>query len=284
VRRRIGDKRVLGLVKAFLKAGVLQADGTDRETITGTPQGGIASPLLANIALSALDGWFAEQWQAMGCDWQRHQRRVRGQATWRLVRYADDFVVMVAGTREHAVVLREQVQGVLAPMGLRLSAAKTRVVSLDEGFEFLGFFIQQRPKPGTGGKRYVYTYPSKKALRAVVGKVRALTNKNAAPSLPVLLRRVNQVLGGWCAYFRYGVSKATFQYLDWYAYQRVKWWLRKRHGGATWAKLYRRFHIDGTLTQDGVALVHPGAVKVSRYRWRAHIPTPWAAAIQEPGK
>jgi len=95
VRRRVKDKRVLALVKAFLTAGVLSEDGVSRETITGTPQGGILSPLLANIALSTLDEHFVERWEAHGGDWQRRAHRLKGGATYRLVRYADDFVVLV---------------------------------------------------------------------------------------------------------------------------------------------------------------------------------------------
>jgi RNA-directed DNA polymerase len=90
VRDRIGDKRVLALVKAFLKAGILSEDGAERDTITGTPQGGILSPLLSNIALSALDEHFARAWEAMGPSRARERRRRKGLANYRLVRYADD--------------------------------------------------------------------------------------------------------------------------------------------------------------------------------------------------
>ncbi len=89
VRRRIGDKRVLSLVKAFLRAGVLGEDARARETITGTPQGGILSPLLANIALSVLDEHFTRKWEALGPSWTRAKRRRAGIAAMRLVRYAD---------------------------------------------------------------------------------------------------------------------------------------------------------------------------------------------------
>ena len=90
LRARIKDKRVLALVKAFLKAGVMTADGGREEAYTGTPQGGILSPLLANITLSALDDHFTRQWQAqMDTRWQRARRRRQGLGTWRLVRYAD---------------------------------------------------------------------------------------------------------------------------------------------------------------------------------------------------
>jgi RNA-directed DNA polymerase len=125
VRHRIGDKRVLGLVKAFLKAGILGEDQVERDTVTGTPQGGILSPLLANIALSVLDEHFMGAWASWGGTYERRRRRVKGQATYRLVRYADDFVVLVAGTRDHVEALREEVADVLRPMGLRLSEEKT---------------------------------------------------------------------------------------------------------------------------------------------------------------
>jgi group II intron reverse transcriptase/maturase len=135
LRARIKDKRVRALVKAFLKSGVLTELGDREETLTGTPQGGILSPLLANIALSALDDHFSQQWsREMGTDGQRAKRRRHGQGTWRLVRYADDFVLMVSGDRHHAETLREEVAAVLAPVGLRLAPEKTRVVHIDEGF------------------------------------------------------------------------------------------------------------------------------------------------------
>jgi RNA-directed DNA polymerase len=137
VRDRIGDKRVLALVKAFLASGILTEDGQMVGTKTGTPQGGILSPLLANIALSVLDEHFAEVWKSWGSDSSRCRRHERGLATYRLVRYADDFVVLVSGTRQHAEALQDEVAQLLAPMGLRLSEEKTTIAHIDEGFEFL---------------------------------------------------------------------------------------------------------------------------------------------------
>ena len=161
VRRRIKDKRLCNLVKAFLKAGVLTDLGDREESLTGTPQGGILSPLLANIALSVLDEHFTRQWNtAMGSYYQRSQRRRNGLGNWRLVRYADDFVLLVSGDRHHAEALREQVSAVIAPLGLRLAPEKTRVVHIDEGFDFLGFHIRRMRKRGTN-KHYVYTTPSR---------------------------------------------------------------------------------------------------------------------------
>ncbi len=277
VRRRVGDKRVLRLVKAFLKAGLLSTDGTELGTVTGTPQGGILSPLLANIALSALDEHFDERWQQMGSSTRRQGIRKRGGATYRLVRYADDFVVMVSGTREHAEALRPEVAEVLAPLGLRLSEAKTHVRHLDEGFDFLGWRIQRHRKRGTA-KQHIYTYPSKKALLSVMAKVRLLTRRSAHRNLSDLLHRLNPVLRGWSTYFKHGVSKRTFDYLGHFAWQRVVGWLRKRHPRASWGSLRRRFLPGWQPTHEGIGMFDVSAVTVSRYRYRGtKISTPWTA-------
>ena len=100
--------------------------------------GGVASPLLANVALSALDEHFCAKWDAHGTGWRRSAHRKRGGATYRIVRYAD-FVIMVNGSKAHAETLREEVSQVIAPLGLRLAEAKTRVCHIDEGFDFLGY-------------------------------------------------------------------------------------------------------------------------------------------------
>jgi RNA-directed DNA polymerase len=134
VRRRISDKRVLALVKAFLKAGVMTRSGNREDSLTGTPQGGILSPLLANIALSVLDEHFDAQWRSWSHE-HRKTRRRQGLGTWRMVRYADDFVVLIFGTRANAETVREEVSRVLAPMGLRLSVAKTQISHMRDGQE-----------------------------------------------------------------------------------------------------------------------------------------------------
>ena len=141
VRARVKDKRVLRLVKAFLKAGILTELGQIEDTHTGTPQGGILSPLLANIALAVLDEHLHAPWKpggTMSTSYRRQGRARRGEPIWRVVRYADDFVVLVRGDQSHVQDLREQIAAVLAPLGLRLSEAKTRVVHMSEGFDFLG--------------------------------------------------------------------------------------------------------------------------------------------------
>jgi hypothetical protein len=145
---RVKDKRVLRLVKAFLKAGILTELGDFEDTGTGTPQGGILSPLLANIALSVLDEHLHAPWKpggTMATAWQRRSRRRKDLPNWRLVRYADDFVVLTDGTQDDLLALRETIAQVLAPLGLRFSQAKTRIVHMSEGFDFLGFRLLRCP-------------------------------------------------------------------------------------------------------------------------------------------
>src|SRR5262249_13519983 len=144
VRARIGDKRVLALVKAFLKAGILTEDGELEDTDTGTPQGSILSPLLSNVALSVLDEHIACAPGGPGSSrGERRQRSRRGLPNFRLVRYADDWCLMVKGTKADAQALREQIAGVLTGMGLRLSEEKTLITHIDEGLDFLGWRIQR---------------------------------------------------------------------------------------------------------------------------------------------
>jgi RNA-directed DNA polymerase len=280
VQGRVGDRRILRLVKAFLKAGILGEDGVERDTVTGTPQGGILSPLLSNIALSVLDEYFAEAWAKMGQRTSaRQQRRRKGLATYRLVRYADDFVAVVAGTRAHAEDLRAELAVVLRPMGLRLSETKTKIVHVDEGFDFLGFRIQRQRKRGTE-KRFVYTYPSKAALAAAKARVRTLTKGKTNQSLEILLHQLNPVLRGWTNYFRHGVSKATFDYLRAFVWRRVVNWLRHKHRRGNWKWLRRRY-LPGWWPMEGrVALHNPSAVGVTRYRYRgSRIPSPWVVTV-----
>lgn len=276
VRGRVGDKRVMGLVKAFLKAGILTEGGVERDTNTGTPQGGIVSPLLANIALSVLDDYFAERWDDHA---ERAKRRRRGLPNYRITRYADDFVVMVSGTKAHAEAVQGEVAAVLSPMGLALSKEKTDVVHINEGLDFLGWRIQRHRKRGTA-KSYVYTYPSKKALRAITEKVRTLTRQGTNLTLAVLLHSLNPVLRGWTNYFRAGVSSRTFGYLRGYVWRRVIGWLRRKHRRSNWKQLRHRYCPDGWWpAEDGVTLFNPGAVATTRYRYRgATIPSPWQSA------
>ncbi|NVN00807.1 group II intron reverse transcriptase/maturase [Arthrobacter sp. SDTb3-6] len=285
VRARIKDKKLVSLVRAFLKAGVMTGSGDHVGTLTGTPQGGILSPLLANIALSALDEHFDREWKTQMGTWHhRNRRRKQGLGSWKLIRYADDFVICVNGTRDHAEALRAVVAGVIAPLGLRLAEEKTRVVNIDEGFDFLGFTIRRMVKRGTG-KSFVYTVPSKKSIRSITLKVRELTSrKHLHLGLDQLLVKVARVTRGWANYFRHAVSKDVFNAVQFHAWRRVGKWIKAKHGRISWRRIRGQFcDIGWRWACNGVVFRSAASVAVTRYRYRgAQIPTPWSIAASTP--
>ncbi|MER0450090.1 group II intron reverse transcriptase/maturase [Streptomyces sp. Edi4] len=283
VRTRVKDKRVLLLVKAFLKAGVL-TESTVRETsYTGTPQGGILSPLLANIALSALDEHLMDPWKPSGkmsTASRRQGRRRKGLPNWRIVRYADDFVVLGDSNRDDTEALREEITDVLRPLGLRLSEAKTQVVHMSEGFDFLGFRIQWRRKRGTD-KWYVYTFIADRPIRQLKGKIRALTNRKSQQDPGQVLIRLNQIMRGWANYFKHAVAKVTLKSLQRFVWHRViSWWIVLHRW--RWKDVRRRFTDQNGRwrrpSADGIELFDLQTVSVTRYRYRGNtIPNPWMA-------
>ncbi len=276
IEERVADRKVLRLVRAFLRAGVIEAHGGFAASLTGTPQGGVISPLLANIYLSVLDRPFQDFWEANRVPGRRQQRRRKGLPNYRLIRYADDFVVLLNGSRADAEALRDQIGARLASdLGMTLSAEKTLVTHIDDGFDFLGFHIQRKLR---GDETHVVlTYPSKAALAAVMHKIRKATGRGTT-SLRLLdvLGVVNPILRGWAAYFRYGVSKRTFSYLAQWAWWRLILWIRRKHPRLTWKQVRRRYYGADRISQDGVTLYNPARMPVERYRYRgAQICTPY---------
>ena len=287
VRRRVKDKRVLGLVKAFLKAGILTELGEERDTPTGTPQGGILSPLLANIALAVLDEHVHAPWQpggTMSTQMRRKRRGWKNLPNWRIVRYADDFVVLVkGGERHHVHALREDIAQVLAPMGLRLSQSKTQIVQMSDGFDLLGFHIRWRRKKGTN-KWYVYTFIAQRPQRQLKAKIRTLTRRLSQANLTVTLIRINSILRGWSNYFRHAVAKRCFHDLERFVWWRVARWQMHQHRWS-WTDLRRRLITPSggwrPFASAGIELFNIESVTVSRYRYRgSKIPNPWVHGLQ----
>jgi RNA-directed DNA polymerase len=279
VRGRVGDKRVLDLVKAFLKSGILGEDRQLRETNAGTPQGSILSPLLSNVALSVLDEHIAQRPGGPTTGKVEKAKRLRhGLPNFKLIRYADDWCLMIKGNQDDAEAMRNEIAGVLATMGLRLSEAKTLITHIDEGMDFLGWRIQRHRKRGTT-RHYIYTYPAKKSLKAVMAKVKNLCRQvGVNQPLDDLIRRLNHAVRGWCAYFRPGVSSATFSYLSHYLWQTVWRWLRRKHRRSTWKELRRRYCDGGWWPHGQRELFDPEKLSTTRYLYRGvNIPAPWPA-------
>jgi RNA-directed DNA polymerase len=236
---------------------------------------------LANIVLSVLDEHLMRPWKpggSMSTAYLRSRRRIKGLPRWRIVRYADDFVILVHGDQTHVEALREDVATVLGPLGLRLSECKTQVVHMSDGFDFLGFHIRWKRKRGTN-KWHVYTFIAERPLRSVKAKIRALTNRKSQRNPGAVLVRINQILRGWTNYFRHAACKRTLSRLFHFVWWRVIRWLRALHRWR-WKDVRRRFTTpDGRwkpIEADGITLFNPATVPVTRYRYRGNtIPNPW---------
>ena len=276
VRRRVTDKRVLQLVRLFLAAGVMRELGSVTATPSGTPQGSSLSPLLSNIALSVLDRRFEAVWTSR-TQTQRWRDRAKGHPSYRMIRFADDFVVLVRGTEAQAHAIKEQTAEFMRGAdALDALARENAITHVDDGFDLLGFRIVRAP--WRGSKRVAYAFPSKRALREVMHRIKTLTNRSTLNlSLDQLIHALNPILRGWTNYHRHNASKRCFAYLSYYLWWRVIRWLRKKYPRLTWKQLRRRCWGRNWTSREGTRLAWPAEVPVTRYRYRGHqIPSPWA--------
>lgn len=224
--RRISDRRVLKLLRQWLRAGVME-EGTIRAAVAGTPQGGVISPLLANIYLDELDTVWESQCRHLGT----------------LVRYADDFVVLCR-RRQHAEEARRRLGEILERLRLKLHPTKTRLVELGvgkEGFEFLGCHLRV-VRSHFKGRNYLFRWPSARAMNALRARIRVITGRRRRAGMKDIrevIRDLNPLLRGWGNYFRTGNASLKFQQADRYVRQRLIALLRLRGG-----KRRRGFALD----------------------------------------
>jgi RNA-directed DNA polymerase len=151
------------------------------------------------------------------------------------------------------------------------------ITHIDKGLDFLGWRIQRHQQRGSN-RHYIYSYPAKKALAAVMAKVKMLCRQiSTNQPLDALLGRLNPAVQGWCAYFRVGVSSSTFSYLRHYLWRTVWRWLHRKHPKTTWTEIRRRYCDGGwwPASQDRT-LFDPGTVTINWYRYRGNnIPSLW---------
>ena len=276
VLEAIGSFPAKELIRQRLKAGYVQK-GTLHPREAGVPQGGVISPLLMNIALHGME-------QALGV---RYDGRGQIKGSRALVRYADDWVVFCE-SEEDAQAARLQAQEWLQERGLHLSAEKTRIVHLTEGFDFLGFNIRHYPAPATARSGYkLLIKPSKESVSKFKARVRrewmALTGHNAME----VLKRLNPILRGWANYFRIGVSKHTFETLDHWMFVRCARHVRSDHSRKGWRWCRQKYW--GQLNPERADRWVFGDIKTGAYllklSWtpiRRHVLVKGAASPDDP--
>ena len=262
-RRRLKDRALLDLIWKFLKSGVMEG-GLFGRTDSGVPQGGVISPLLANVYLNEFDKWAAAQW-----DLDPNARRVRrraGLGNYKMVRYADDFVVVGNGPIAEVKATKQAIQQFLEnELHLTLSEEKTVITHVNDGFDFLGFRIQRKR---VNGRWAVHLRPTAKAKERVKRKLKDLTSRNWTwMDEYTRLTTLNAIVRGWAEYYRHSSFLRDIGDITTFAWFRYLYWLREKHKGSRTGQLIR----EKTRMLHGrtrwYAEVREGGNTLEAYQW-----------------
>jgi group II intron reverse transcriptase/maturase len=264
LKQRIADKDIIDLIAKFLKAGVME-NGLFAKTEAGVPQGGIISPLLANIYLNEFDKWAEMKWNIP--QYERQKIRQAGKGNYKMIRYADDFVVVsndgIAGVLQ---VKQEIKQFLETELHLKLSDEKTKVTHVNDGFEFLGFHIQ-RYKPE--GRWVMYLRPSQKARERIKAKLKDLTSRRWTwMDEYTRLMTLNRIIKGWAEYYKHTSLIHDIDEISRFLWFRYLAFLLKKHKGSRKQQLIsEKTKVIHNRTR-WTATVRQGDKTLEVYQWQ----------------
>jgi RNA-directed DNA polymerase len=260
IKRRVADRNIRDLLWKFLRAGVMY-QGKYEETLTGTPQGGIISPLLANIYLHELDRYMESTYLNLS-QYEKHKRRRQGKSNYLYVRYADDWVAICNGTKEQAYAMKEELRIVLQNMGLTLSEEKTKVTHITEGFTFLGYRITRGMGTRKMGPKVAIPESAIKKFRH---KIRGMLSPSTCnESVHAKIMAMNQFIRGWCNYYRctYTPSR-VFNALNNEVYWNMVHWLGTKYKIST-PVIMQRYLEGSTFKTKHTKLIMPFEYKAKK--------------------
>jgi group II intron reverse transcriptase/maturase len=268
LRKRIKDQKMLDLIWKFLRAGVMEKEKVYHTSI-GTPQGGIVSPLLANIYLHELDRYM-EQYTNRS---NKSYWKKKGHANFLYVRYCDDFVVLCDGNKQQAETMKQELTGFLADhLKLELSQEKTKVTHVNDGFEFLGYLIERGI--GSSGKLAPRIRIPKSALDKAVFKVEGMLSGSTKDSVKTKVQALNRFIRGWCQYYQMTSSPSVmFRNLEHKAFWRMGHWLGKKYK-LSMPEVMKKCRTGNTFGTATVTLLQPTQFKAKWHKARV-IPNPY---------
>jgi RNA-directed DNA polymerase len=263
LKKRIADRDILDLIWKFLKAGVME-EGLFARTETGVPQGGVISPLLANVYLNEFDKWAEKKWYLTR--YEQLKRRKAGHGNFRLIRYADDFVVLSNDRIEGVRQAKQEIRDFLAnELHLELSEEKTHITHINEGFDFLGFHIQ-RCKPE--GRWVVHLRPTDKAKERIKRKIKDLTTRSWT-WMDEYNRMItlNAIVKGWAEYYKHTSLLEDIEEITRFTWFRHLGWLLKKHKGSRKQELIRsKTKVIHNRTR-WTAEIREGSTTLEAYQW-----------------